>query len=1757
MSLIQEHNREADPRNNTQPVEVPRIIQSTPRATTTKPTPSPAAQMLETPLSAPRGPGPRAEEILTNSSGQEMLRAASDQARQEVDWQRNQLRNAPVEYRAPLYRSNLGNSWTNSLPQLNIRPPESESGGSLEDKLARYFEEYGEDAPNPFRNALAGNNNVVGRTPNPNRVPTTRADIQAPGWLQRIVRGGNRVLGLPGDLIASGLRRVSGGRIGQERQPSELMAAAQIELLEEGVAQFGAVGGQVIQLAEMIGDVAGGATGMLFDQTLGRAIYGSAQQSQAVRDVGRQDILARRETGYFAPARDLATQYGEGTEGNNVMRAEFGAYGRGLPGAVNMSTDYVGNVIRAGGYSGWRRLRTVHNALNGIERPHDYAGDFDPLRRALNPLDNSEIYSFFDDPKYSPLSMMHRLPEQSGPPTARRQLQTAALMAAGFLFDMRTPEPATLSRLARLARRGMAATTTVSAAQDVASLRRSLPGRPDAPRLSGTTRPLELPPGPAEFRTNPLTPDVSPRPPGDAPIDLSGGAMATPDYEALFTTPDGVVLELPRDMLRRSDDFVDTRQSVLSQPFPDEPAPPLIQDPVVPSVFESQRRALEDAFGEADEIMRRTDDPDAPRRSTFDETVDEVEPSDDIDASADEMESLFNRADEIENDAQRTGRWDDAETQRQRDALEEASTPEPAPDEAPTTPDAPEASTRLPDEQPEVEPTRPVREPGSAEGIVARAIDEGDVVDTPRGLVNASDEVREAQYQLINNRMLYRNIQNVPEANRTPSMRRTLENLETEFNDLRGRIAGREFRSIAQEPVNGRVVDTELPIVSQQSLTPPAEPAKLYQWSRNLPEGQRIYTADARIVERSAKELTEVARFLGHIDLPRGRVLNPREIADLRKQYGPIYGTMGPQIDSPSLARLNGEGVGRVESVRPDPVVNEPGVSRVVSNDVARDPANRTATPEEFGNPKVYSQDQLSRLSDESLQSELDTRFSPAEVYRSGRPNRDVADTRNDLLQEAAYRRGENVDDVLEFFPDDLTKYAEMNGIELADLSREEYLEVAKASREDANLRASVDVNATNTELPDELQSPTLSSEAQDAIRELVVAETNVEDAMVVVRDRVAVLEELERATEEPMRALEASTDTNNLLPNTLATGHAGRTRQAAVDVVADAASAEARNITQNNTSRGRLSTPQFEFNKTPAEAEPGTVFYETATPEQRRWMLDQGQNYMEPVVATRSELDATFPDLHATAEKARAKGYTGSDDYEVVARWMSAGAMNEGDELRNIWPVHFTDAPDPRWPSASMSVDEVIQRQSSDTVIAFGDRVEVEVRYVNDGEAMDNDPLQRKQQAYIDFSIDGDYSEARRQGGIPRETIEARRWMRELLEREGETTAFLGSPGGRSGPEVYKKYEMYHDAGFRAIDVDTNEIIQHRMSYEEYGQRADIVTGTERENWIGNEASLVVGLEMVHIPKPSIRETQFFHGTRTTIEDITTIDPYQHGRTRQPLGAGEYFYESPGTAEAAAGAFIPVNDVGHLPIGAQGRVTPVALSVDTTLDGSLPLNADPQLWEGIRNLIKEAFPRDTRTQKNAMAAARRNGLPAFYDYMATKFTTGASGGVDEVRMFEFQTRLSNYFRSQGIEAITWDGPDGRIVNVLPGPDGRLPVLPGQGVDVSGPGVIDQATASANFAQAELRAFGTESARQASEQSAYRFAMQLRRQMTDLIGEAADRVDFAFDRLVRADDALADIASRDVQDAQRIQEAADAERYRRVQERLNEGRNCL
>ena len=171
-----------------------------------------------------------------------------------------------------------------------------------------------------------------------------------------------------------------------------------------------------------------------------------------------------------------------------------------------------------------------------------------------------------------------------------------------------------------------------------------------------------------------------------------------------------------------------------------------------------------------------------------------------------------------------------------------------------------------------------------------------------------------------------------------------------------------------------------------------------------------------------------------------------------------------------------------------------------------------------------------------------------------------------------------------------------------------------------------------------------------------------------------------------------------------------------------------------------------------------------------------------------------------------------------------------------------------------------------------------------------------------------------------------------------------------------------------------------------------------------------------------------------------------------------------------------------------------------------------------------------------------KDTIPKFWDYVAKKFQIGDAGGVDEARVFEFQTRISNFLLAQGYDGIKYESTLGDVVNLF---DTRSPrMVPGATTQVGGPRAIEQAVESVNRTKAEASIFGTESARQAAEQASLRFGKELRRQLVKRLQEASEIVDNAFRRYMEADDAVTEIAQKDQELAKRIEAKEDAERMR-------------
>ncbi|MEY3298727.1 MAG: hypothetical protein RLZZ597_1987 [Cyanobacteriota bacterium] len=111
-------------------------------------------------------------------------------------------------------------------------------------------------------------------------------------------------------------------------------------------------------------------------------------------------------------------------------------------------------------------------------------------------------------------------------------------------------------------------------------------------------------------------------------------------------------------------------------------------------------------------------------------------------------------------------------------------------------------------------------------------------------------------------------------------------------------------------------------------------------------------------------------------------------------------------------------------------------------------------------------------------------------------------------------------------------------------------------------------------------------------------------------------------------------------------------------------------------------SRPNFAYVGDRKTASPGTVFYDdpNATPEQKAWMKDQGQDYIAALIGSKREIGNIFPDVKKTAEFARSKGYEG-DDYEVIARMMGGDPATDKKTGRrrnagfqNMLPIHWED---------------------------------------------------------------------------------------------------------------------------------------------------------------------------------------------------------------------------------------------------------------------------------------------------------------------------------------------------------------------------------------------------------------------------------------------------------------------------------------------------
>ncbi len=482
---------------------------------------------------------------------------------------------------------------------------------------------------------------------------------------------------------------------------------------------------------------------------------------------------------------------------------------------------------------------------------------------------------------------------------------------------------------------------------------------------------------------------------------------------------------------------------------------------------------------------------------------------------------------------------------------------------AEVTPTPPGRSIDVVPVAPPIDLSVPVRRAGVAESILRQSVDSGDLVVRPAGrLAREIDVVEGAQKRLIANRLEDAQLARVPEGFRTAAERARVAELGTEFNELRTTISGRPLREAV--PI---VADSALPIVPQSTLTPPANPAKLYQWSRNLPDGQRIYLPDVEFEPRTAGQLTELAKFFGHADVGRTRVLSGDQIADLRQTYGSLYSGFGPPIDRQSLKNLNVEGAGRIEVVAPDAVSGAVQESVLYSSPVTRSVDDAIKRADEFGNPKTYTATQLSELNSTELGNLLDTQFSNKAVYATGSRDPILARTRAELMDEVRFRNGDSIDETARIAgdTDEIDDYLEAVGVDIDpdDLGDDAFNELAERAALDAERRASTPVEAVKKTLPSDMK-PT-SVEGDSAIRNMIAAEQEVGDAMSPVRELVEIIEELERRLAVDGRALSTARLPQGLNTGTYDAAGTWHTRQMEVDKIADRTDIDLRRVSQPN----------------------------------------------------------------------------------------------------------------------------------------------------------------------------------------------------------------------------------------------------------------------------------------------------------------------------------------------------------------------------------------------------------------------------------------------------------------------------------------------------------------------------------------------------------------------------------------------------------------
>lgn len=1627
-NLIQQYNEDSDPRNSGG-VEVPNInvrmaeedefdalSQAMSQERGQQQTRQTAQEMADTPMGqalSPEGlpvPGP-----MPALGTQTIVDNARQQLQSEYDWRRSMLRNQP---RVQYYKTAIGTPWETSvpnriLPEVEEREPDRQVIQSITGIN-----------PRPLSNAFTQGGVMQNRE---GERGFSRDDLPDNIW--------GSILGNVGGLLGTGA------------------------LASEGIADA--------------------TLGRLYDNTLGRVIHGGREESTEARArfEERYNPFERIER----PLEELAASYlvpDEDNQSVNFREGNFGQYGSGLPGAVIAGMDYIGNATRATGTAVYDTYQTIRHAQRG----EDY--EYNPLNTLRSGLTMEEIYSFQEDDSVSRLSLQRFAPDEadtSGGAILRRWVAGGA----GMALDLLTEGPG--EALTGLVVRGARETAQDAAAR---AARRQLTPRPDAPRISGNGPRALLPGGDPIPYSGPSRPDIDERvavPRPNMP-DINGGGAATPDYEALFISPDGVSLEMPSNMVRdwnditrasdefAADDFripVDADQ-LLRDDLDRFGLDPRRPDELTPEELDERGQWYRDMFQRADDIeteanrrdlegtfRRSSDEPDgAEGTNTPDEGVTPADEAadgvsddisiEDLDASEqmlrDSAERLgvSDRVDwgddvNVEDQVARTirdlneaadgeaitmaelretevmSRLSREEQDRVLHALEEEGRIEfnTLQDVTQYTDEqiaqGIDETVRVPGIDDEGQPTikfyvtatddemarrldgvgddvddavrRPgkkadelldeandnpsiLREPGAQEHILRRAADD-DVLDVADNVVRRTDDVIEsAQKRLISNRLEYEQLRKQAEPNEG-----MLRALQDEFTALRRVIAGRD-----PKPIVADKVDEVVPVIEQQTLRPPMDPSQLYQWTKNLPEGARIYKADAEIVTRSNGDLTALARFMGHYDGPRKRPLSADQLSSLRQQYGRMYAPNGPAIDRKALDHYGKTGMVRVETELPDEITGKPRGSRVVRQYTDKNVTRQADVNEGF------TQSELSSMDTDEIQRLLDNEFSNKNVYRNGVRDPSLGRIRANLMDEMRYRDG------VELTPDvsdaDVEDYVDRMGLDVDELDEDAFAEMAERAAIEAEYKQDVNVEARREAMPDEMNKAT-SLEGDAAIREVAAAERAVTDEMVVVRDLVHVLSELDKN-------IAADAERLSRMPNVgdqpLRVGEHGNLRQGQVDELVRQYKAPERRLPRSDKAR------------------------------ERARLREKGEFIKQ---YTADETPLTYNDLVGLVsreEPARVRLQNGR-----VALFTNGTRMSRGVQMFEVID-ELTDTS--RWYSADLITARV----------------------------PDNKPA------------------------TPLEDLWRERLNAQLAEREAKRTATTG---------------------------------------------------------------------------------RFYLGTRADFEDLADFDGTRFNRTRQPLGAGTYFYENHKAALDEANATVPQNAVGGYPIRQRGRVFEVTLDdVETVWDASTQLVDNEEIMAGVREILKNRIE-DKRLYANARSALRRKDLPGLYDYLGEKLRNGRRdwSPVNEQLMYQIQLDISTYLKSQGYDAVVHSTPEGRIVNVLPG--GETPRV-GTVTEVGDDNLLTQAVANVNSARRDANAFGTKHANHNALAATVRFGRELRNQIVGRLKEASDGVDRALNRLDEADERLRAISETDAKAAEAARKVEAQDKFDDFLKRYNDyDEGCL